>query len=146
MAHPGRVLLSVIVNGLSKYCEREGILPEEQCGLISQLPTIDMIFAIDNFINWRKHRAPLFTFISSTSPKHTIQSCGFSCAPCSHGLEYHQRCLRLFAITTMECKRASGRMMANDWTCSAWSKAYGRDASSRHCCSAFSLPRHCVWH
>ena len=32
LAHAQKVLPSVIAGGLSVYCEREGILPEEQCG------------------------------------------------------------------------------------------------------------------
>ena len=32
VTHAGKVLPIVITGGLSVYCEREGILPEEQCG------------------------------------------------------------------------------------------------------------------
>ena len=32
VAHAGKVLLKVIAGRLSDYCEREHILPEEQCG------------------------------------------------------------------------------------------------------------------
>ena len=31
VAHARKVLLKIIVGRLSDYCEREGILPEEQC-------------------------------------------------------------------------------------------------------------------
>ena len=39
VAHAGKVLLKVIAGRLSDYCERENILPEEQCGV--QTPTLD---------------------------------------------------------------------------------------------------------
>ena len=32
VAHAGKALLKAIAGRLSDYCEREGILPEEQCG------------------------------------------------------------------------------------------------------------------
>ena len=46
MAHAGKVLLKVIANRLRNYCEREGILPEEQCGFRPQRSTIEMIFVV----------------------------------------------------------------------------------------------------
>ena len=42
VAHAGKVLLKVIANRLSSYCEREDILSEEQCGFRPQRSTIDM--------------------------------------------------------------------------------------------------------
>ena len=39
-------LCKVIANRLSNYCEREGILPEEQYGFRPQRSTIDMIFVV----------------------------------------------------------------------------------------------------
>ena len=50
-----------------------------------------------------------------------------------------------FAISTMECLRASGRMMADIQTGSAWGRAYGRDARSDPSCSTRSLLPYCVW-
>ena len=41
VAHAGKVLLKVIAGRLSDYCEREDILPEEQCGFGSQHSTVD---------------------------------------------------------------------------------------------------------
>ena len=43
VAHAGKVLLKVISNRLSNYCEREDILPQEQCGFRPQMSTIDVI-------------------------------------------------------------------------------------------------------
>ena len=46
VTHSGKVLLKVIANRLSKYCEREDILPEEQCGFRPQRSTIYMILVV----------------------------------------------------------------------------------------------------
>ena len=45
-AHAGKVLLTVIANRLSNYCERKEVSPEEQCGFRPQRSTIDMIFVV----------------------------------------------------------------------------------------------------
>ena len=46
VAHARKVLLKIIVGRLSDYCEREGILPEEQCGFRPQRSTIDTMFVV----------------------------------------------------------------------------------------------------
>ena len=46
VAHAGRVLFEVIAGRLSDYCERENILPEEQCGFRPQRSTVDMMFVV----------------------------------------------------------------------------------------------------
>ena len=46
VAHAGKVLLKIIACRLSAYCERVGILPEEQCGFRPNRSTIDMMFVI----------------------------------------------------------------------------------------------------
>ena len=48
MAHAGKVLVKVIAGRLSSYyyCERENILPEEQCGFRPQRSTVDMMFVV----------------------------------------------------------------------------------------------------
>ena len=46
VAHAGKVLLKVIAGSLSDYCERENILPEEQCGFRPQRSTVDMMFVV----------------------------------------------------------------------------------------------------
>ena len=62
VAHVCKVLLKVIVDHLSDYCEREGIL----CS------TIDIIFVVPRCRNWRGRRTPRCSYCScalSTSPK-----------------------------------------------------------------------------
>ena len=46
VAHAGKVLLRVIAGRLSDYCERQNILPEEQCGFRPQGSTFDMMFVV----------------------------------------------------------------------------------------------------
>ena len=43
VAHAGKILLKIIARCLSEYCERVGILPEEQSGFRSNRSTTDMI-------------------------------------------------------------------------------------------------------
>ena len=46
VAHAGKVLLKVIAGRLSDYCEREGILPEEQRGFKPHRSTVDVMFVV----------------------------------------------------------------------------------------------------
>ena len=46
VAHAGKILLKIIARCLSEYCERVGILPEEQSGFRSNRSTTDMMFVI----------------------------------------------------------------------------------------------------
>ena len=46
VAHAGKTLLKIIARHLSEYCERMGILPEEQSGFRSNRSITDMMFVI----------------------------------------------------------------------------------------------------
>ena len=46
MAHAGEIVLKIIAHRLSAYCERLGILPEEQSGFRPNRSTTDMMFVI----------------------------------------------------------------------------------------------------
>ena len=46
VAHAGKVLLKIVATRLSHYCEREGILPEEQNGFRPRRSTLDMLFVV----------------------------------------------------------------------------------------------------
>eukprot|EP00752_Nemacystus_decipiens_P018192 g16322.t1 len=46
VAHAGKVLLKIVATRLSHYCEREGILPEEQSSFRPRRSTLDMLFVI----------------------------------------------------------------------------------------------------
>ena len=61
VAHAGKVLLKVIAGRLSDYCERENILPEEQCGFRPQRSTVDMTFVVRRLQELaRKKGTPLY--------------------------------------------------------------------------------------
>ena len=46
VAHAGKILLKIIARRLSEYCERVGILPEEQSGFRPNRSTTYMMFVI----------------------------------------------------------------------------------------------------
>ena len=46
VAHAGKILLKIIARRLSEFCERVGILPEEQSVFRSSRSTTDMMFVI----------------------------------------------------------------------------------------------------
>ena len=46
VAHAGKILLKIIARHLSEYCERVGILPEEQSGFRPNRSTTDIMFVI----------------------------------------------------------------------------------------------------
>ena len=46
VAYAGKILLKIIARRLSEYCERVGILPEEQSGFRPKCYTTDMMFVI----------------------------------------------------------------------------------------------------
>ena len=61
VAHAGTILLKIIARRLSEYCERAGILPEEQSGFRPNRSTTDMMFVIRRLQELaRKKRIPLY--------------------------------------------------------------------------------------
>ena len=59
VAHAGMILLKIIARRLSEYCERVGILPEEQSGFRPNRSTTDMMFVIRRLYELaRKKRIP----------------------------------------------------------------------------------------
>ena len=61
VAHAGKLLLKIVARRLSDYCERVGVLPEEQSGFQPNRSTTDMIFVIRRLqeLTWKK-RIPLY--------------------------------------------------------------------------------------
>ena len=61
VAHACKILLKIIACRLSEYCERVGILPEEQSGFQSNRSTTDMMFVIHRLQELaRKKQIPLY--------------------------------------------------------------------------------------
>ena len=69
VAHAGKILLKIIARRLSEYCERVGILPEEQSGFRPNHSTTDMMFVIRRLQELaRKKRTLLYVcFIDLTN-------------------------------------------------------------------------------
>ena len=64
VAHAGNILLKIIARRLSDYCERVGILPEEQSGFGPNRFTTDMMFVIHRLQELaRMKRHPLYVYI-----------------------------------------------------------------------------------
>ena len=146
VAHAGKVLLKVIACRLSDCCERENILPEEQCGFRPQRSTVDMMFVVlyDDCRNWRG-RTPACTCALSTSPKHMTPSTEPFCGMSSLVLACHRECSPSSTNSTTACKHACGWMMESARISSTWGKVLGKDACSRHCCSTCFSWLYCVW-
>ena len=72
--HLGKILLKIITRHLSEYCERVGILPEEQSGFRPNRSTTDMMFVIRRLQELaRKKRVPLYVcFIDLTKAYDSI--------------------------------------------------------------------------
>ena len=63
VAHAGKILPKIIARRLSEYCERVGILPEEQGGFRPNRSTTDMMFVIRRLQELaRNKRIPLYVY------------------------------------------------------------------------------------
>ena len=61
LSHAGKVLLEIVSNRLSDYCEAHGILPDEQCGFRPERSTVDMLFVVRRLQELaRRRRIPLY--------------------------------------------------------------------------------------
>ena len=73
VAHAGKVLLKVIAGRVSDYCERENILPEEQCGFKLQRSTVDMMFVLRRLQELaRKNTSSYLCFIDLTKAYDSV--------------------------------------------------------------------------
>ena len=71
VTYAGKILLKIIAKHLSEYCERVGILPEEQSGFRPNRSTTDIMFMIP----WlqelaRKKRIPLYVCLIDLTKAH----------------------------------------------------------------------------
>ena len=74
VAHAGKILLKIIARRLSEYCERVGILREEQSGFRPNRSTTDMMFMIRRLQELaRKKQIPLHAcFIDLTKAYDSV--------------------------------------------------------------------------
>ena len=130
---------------LSDYCERESILPEEQCGFRPQRSTVDTMFVVRRLQGLGRKKDTLLHLCLSTSPKHRTPSTEHFCVMSLLGLACHRECSILSANSTTICRHACSWMMESariSWT---WGKVSGKDACSRHCCVTCCTRRYCMW-
>ena len=60
-SHAGKVLLKIVANRLSDFCEAQQMLPEEQCGFRPARSTIDMLFVVHRLQELgRQRKIPLY--------------------------------------------------------------------------------------
>ena len=72
VAHAGKVPLKIIARHLREYCERVGILPEEQNGFRPNPSTTDLMFVIRRLQELaRNKRVPLYICLIWTLPRRT---------------------------------------------------------------------------
>ena len=80
LSHAGKVLLKIVANRMSDYCEAHGILPDEQCGFRPERSTVDMLFVVRRLRELaRRRRIPLYMcFVDSKrlSIRSTESCCG----------------------------------------------------------------------
>ena len=74
-AHAGIVLLKIVATRLSPYCEREGILPEEQSGFRPRRSTLDMLFVVQRLheLARKKGTAVFACFIDLTKAYDSVE-------------------------------------------------------------------------
>ena len=61
VSHAGKVLLKIVANRLSDFCEAQQILPEEQCGFRPARSIIDMLFVVRRLQELgRQRKIPLY--------------------------------------------------------------------------------------
>ena len=61
LSHTGKVLLKIVANRLSDFCEADGIIPDEQCGFRPERYTVDMLFVVRRLQELtRRRRIPLY--------------------------------------------------------------------------------------
>ena len=74
VAHAGKILLKIIARRLNDYCERLGVMPEEQNGFRPNRSTTDMMFVIRRLQeSARKKRIPFYVcFIDLTKAYDSV--------------------------------------------------------------------------
>ena len=134
VAHAGKMLLMIIARRLSGYCERLGILHEEQGGFRPNRSTTDMVFVIRRLPELaRKKRIPLYVcFINPTkaydSVDRTLLWTVLAHFVCRSGW------FRSSVNSTKACGHACGSTTACARGGSPWNRVFVKVARSRPSC------------
>ena len=141
VAHAGKILLKVIARRLSEYCERVGILPEEQSGFRPNHSTTDKMFVICRLQELaRKKRIPLYVcFIDLTKAYDSVDRTLLWTVLARFGVpQIMISVIRQFHDSMRACVRLDDRV------CSKWfaeEQAFIKSACSHPSCSTSSLRR-----
>ena len=117
VAHAGKIRLKIIARPLSEYCERVGILPEQQSGFRPNRSTTDMMFVIHRLQELaRKNRIPLYVcFIDLTKAYDSVDRTLLSRVLARFGVRQNMiLVIRQFHDGMRECVRLDDRV------CSRW--------------------------
>ena len=141
VAHAGKILLKIIARRLSEYCERVGILPEEQSGFRPNRFTTDMMFVIRRLQELaRKKRIPLYVcFIDLTKAYHSVDRTLLRTVLARFGVPHIM--IRSFVNSTMACEHACGSTTGCARGGSLWNKDFVKGAYSHPSCSTSSSRR-----
>ena len=117
VAHGGNILLKIIARRLIEYCERVGILPEEQSGFRPNRSTTDIMFVIRRLQELaRKKQIPLYVcFIDLTKAYDSVGRTLLWTVPARFGVPQNMiSVIRQFHDGMRACVRLDDRV------CSRW--------------------------
>ena len=143
VAHAGKILLKIIARRLSEYCERMGILPEEQSGFRPKRSTNDMLFVIRGLqeLAWKK-RIPLYVcFIDITKSYDSVDRTLLRTVLSRFGVPQIMISVIRQLYYTMACEHACGSTTGCARDGSLWNKAFVKGACSRPSYSTSSSRR-----
>ena len=135
----GKILLKIIVRRLSEYCERVGILLEEQRGFRVNSSTTDMMLVFRRLqeLVWKK-LIPLYVcFIDLPKAYDSVDRTLLWRVLPRFGLVCHKILSRLFVHPTMAYQHACGSTTGCAWDGSLWNRAFVKGVRSRPSCSLF---------
>ena len=139
VAYAGKILLKIIARRLSEYCERVGILPEEQSDFRPNRSTTDMMFVIRRLQELaRKKQIPLYVcFVGLTKAYDSVDRTVLWIALTHFGVP--QKIISAIRLSTMACEHACGSTTGCDRGGSLRIRALAKGACSHPSCSASSL-------
>ena len=141
VAHAGKILLKIIARRLSEYCERVGILPEEQSGFRPNRSTTDMMFVIRRLQELaRKKQISLYVcFIDITKAYDSVDRTPLWTVLARFGVP--QNMISVIRHSTMTCEHACGSRRQGVLDVVLWNKDFVKGACSRPSCSTSSSRR-----
>ena len=141
VVHAGKIVLKIVARRLRDYCERLGILPEEQCGFRPNRSTTDTMFVIRRLQELaRKKRIPLYVcFIDITKAYDSVDQTILWTVLARFGVP--QQMISIFVNSTTACGHACGSTTAIARGGSPWNRAFVKVACSHPSCLISSSRR-----